>query len=81
MLGIVPGIRVVRGPDWLREDQDGEENLVGTIAKVDDKAVSVVWDCGTTCHYRIECGCTNDLMVFDNAPAGWLIHLVLDIYI
>ena len=30
---IYPGTRVVRGPDWCWEDQDGGEGSVGTIVE------------------------------------------------
>ena len=31
---VVPGLRVVRGPNWTWGDQDGGEGYVGTVAEV-----------------------------------------------
>ena len=31
---VVPGLRVVRGPDWKWGDQDGGEGNVGTVVEV-----------------------------------------------
>ena len=32
--GIEPGIRVVRGPDWKWQNQDGGPGNLGTVTKV-----------------------------------------------
>ncbi|XP_055898216.1 uncharacterized protein LOC106053065 [Biomphalaria glabrata] len=73
-----PGIRVVRGPDWTYEDQDGGEGHVGTVVQVPgkddsstpDKHVTVLWDNGNRHQYRAGAENAYDLHVFDNATAG-----------
>ncbi|XP_055898219.1 uncharacterized protein LOC129928325 isoform X2 [Biomphalaria glabrata] len=73
-----PGIRVVRGPDWTYEDQDGGEGHVGTVVQVPgkddsstpDKHVTVLWDNGNRHLYRVGAENAYDLYVLDNAPAG-----------
>lgn len=73
----VPGLRVVRGPDWEWGEQDGGEGHVGTVAIVEEgsngKAVVVQWDMGNRCNYR--CGLEDkyDLRVLDTAAAGWFV--------
>ena len=64
------GLRVVRGPDWQWEDQDGGEGFVGTVAVLEEGGVIVQWDMGRRCRYR--CGRENkfDLRVLDNAQIG-----------
>ncbi len=37
---IVPGLRVVRGPDWKWGEQDGGEGHLGTVAEVHSPADS-----------------------------------------
>ncbi|KAI8750496.1 E3 ubiquitin-protein ligase MIB2, partial [Biomphalaria glabrata] len=72
-----PGIRVVRGPDWTYEDQDGGEGHVGTVVQVPgkddsstpDKHVTVLWDNGNRHLYRVGAENAYDLYVLDNAPA------------
>ncbi|CAL1541884.1 unnamed protein product [Lymnaea stagnalis] len=72
------GLRVVRGPDWTYEDQDGGEGHVGTVAevggqngvKVPEKYVTVVWDSGEKHEYRAGHEDAFDLYVFDNAQCG-----------
>ena len=64
-------VRVVRGPDWCWEEQDGGEGGVGTVVAVADEGQSaeVQWDRGIRAFYR--CGQTDfDLRAFDTAPAG-----------
>ena len=54
------GLRVVRGPDWKWEDQDGGEGNVGTVIdtpkvvlnQLAPRTVSVMWDSGIKGHYR-----------------------------
>ena len=41
---IYPGTRVVRGPDWRWEDQDGGEGSVGTIVE----SIKLTGPVGTT---------------------------------
>ncbi|KAI8738721.1 E3 ubiquitin-protein ligase MIB1 [Biomphalaria glabrata] len=73
-----PGIRVVRGPHWKWQNQDGGEGYVGTVAdigssepnKPPEQCVSVIWDNGTKNTYRIGRDNSYDLLVLDNAPSG-----------
>lgn len=54
------GLRVVRGPDWKWDDQDGGEGHVGTIIdtlqpvlkKLGPRTVTVIWDSGMIGRYR-----------------------------
>ena len=72
------GVRVVRGPDWEWDDQDGGEGCVGTVVAVGksgsraaaDKKVSVQWDCGFKSEYRCGSQGKYDLRLLDNAPTG-----------
>jgi len=68
---ILPGLRVVRGPDWDADDQDGGEGHVGTV--VDRPAgsrVTVQWDSGTRASYRCGENGKYDLRVLDSGPTG-----------
>ena len=81
---LLPGLRVVRGPDWEWGDQDGGEGHVGTVVEVGEppvsdrgRAVVVQWDYGAErpCNYRCGLERKYDLRVFDSAPTGrnqWL---------
>jgi E3 ubiquitin-protein ligase mind-bomb len=72
------GLRVVRGPDWKWDNQDGGEGFVGTVVVVGrpgsfsspENTVIVQWDGGTRTNYR--CGHENayDLILLDNGPTG-----------
>ena len=66
------GLRVVRGPNWAWEDQDGGEGFVGTVAVLDKGGGGVIvqWDMGQRCRYR--CGRDNkfDLRILDCAQIG-----------
>ena len=61
MLSLV-GLRVVRGPDWKWEDQDGGEGNVGTVIGASSSTeyttgkVTVVWDSGLTHTGQYRCG-------------------------
>ena len=80
-MAVKVGLRVVRGPDWERGNEDGGEGYVGTVvagARVDGTndarhdVATVQWDVGGERHvYR--CGDQGkfDLRVIDSAPAGW----------
>lgn len=51
------GVRVVRGPDWKWDDQDGGKGNVGTVIDTQSdgssiRPVTVVWDSGFKGHYR-----------------------------
>ena len=35
------GVRVVRGPDWQWEDQDGGEGFCGTVVEVGENKMAV----------------------------------------
>ncbi|XP_025829429.1 E3 ubiquitin-protein ligase MIB2 isoform X4 [Agrilus planipennis] len=75
---LVPGIRIVRGPDWSWSDQDGGEGHVGTVCEIGkpgtmgspDKTVVIQWDNGTRTNYRIGYLGKYDLRVIDNAQIG-----------
>ena len=63
------GARVVRGPDWKWEEQDGGEGHLGTVRKVKDfEEIMVVWDKGIIANYR--CHGAYDLKILDSGPAG-----------
>ncbi len=74
------GCRVVRGPDWKFQSQDGGEGHVGTVISqsdaglaslvLDDKDVYVRWDSGLSADYRAGQDGKYDLRILDNAPAG-----------
>ena len=78
-LGI--GIRVVRGPDWKWEDQDGGEGHSGTVVELlgssqaktqspPEGTVILQWDVGSRNNYRVGHQSAYDLRVIDNAPIG-----------
>ena len=78
---IEPGLRVVRGPDWKWDDQDGGEGCLGTVAEApatahtqaatgSDGVVVVQWDAGNRCNYRCGMDGKYDLRVYDSAPTG-----------
>ncbi|CAH8681183.1 unnamed protein product [Schistosoma rodhaini] len=64
------GCRVVRGPDWKWNKQDGGEGHVGSVRRFDTSGEAiVVWDSGIVANYR--CGVLGfDLRVLDSAPTG-----------
>jgi len=63
------GARVIRGPDWKWDNQDGGEGHVGTLHKYESsETVFVLWDHGTNANYRF--GSAHDLRILDSAPAG-----------
>ncbi|XP_033097862.1 E3 ubiquitin-protein ligase MIB2-like [Anneissia japonica] len=70
------GLRVVRGPDWRWNAQDGGESHVGTIVFPKDtdelktNTAFVNWDKGLRANYRTGLGNKYDLLVFDSAPLG-----------
>ena len=78
LVPFLPGLRVVRGPDWKWGDQDGGEGHVGTVVEVGDPSVSdggravvVQWDFGERpCKYRCGVEGKYDLRVLDSAPTG-----------
>lgn len=53
--GMVGGVgaRVMRGPGWKWDKQDGGEGHLGTVRQFDSpEEVVVVWDNGTAANYR-----------------------------
>ena len=82
------GVRVIRGPDWKWNDQDGGEGWVGTVVEIGKvgsqtspaKTVVVQWDGGSRTNYRVGYEGQYDLRLVDNAPAGNMIlfHLSFD---
>lgn len=78
MSGHIVGLRVVRGPNWKWNEQDGGEGFVGTVVEVGkagsptspDKTVVVQWDGGNRTNYRTGYLDAYDLHVFDNATVG-----------
>ncbi|XP_038061251.1 uncharacterized protein LOC119731981 [Patiria miniata] len=69
------GMRVVRGPDWEWDDQDGGCGCVGTVVPAreveSNSTVWVRWDSGVLGEYRAggESGKV-DLQIYDNAQQG-----------
>ncbi|CAL1544055.1 unnamed protein product, partial [Lymnaea stagnalis] len=72
------GFRVVRGPDWKWENQDGGEGFLGTITEIGGpgltqppiKGVNVIWDNGCKNLYRAGLEEKFDLRVYDIASDG-----------
>jgi E3 ubiquitin-protein ligase mind-bomb len=63
------GCRVVRGPDWKWNKQDGGEGSCGTVRSFEsNEEVVVVWDNGTGANYR--CSGAYDLRILDSSPTG-----------
>ena len=79
---VAVGFRVVRGPAWSWEDQDGGEGYVGTVVEVEEGGRSVVvqWDCGNRCRYRCGEEGKYDLRVFDSAPAGECLFIMMGLF-
>ena len=78
--GASVGLRVVRGPNWSWGDQDGGEGHVGTVVEVGQGGGSVVmvqWDCGNRCRYRCGEEGKYDLRVFDSAPTGEHVSILI----
>jgi hypothetical protein len=75
------GVRVVRGADWYKGNEDGGEGNVGTVVEIldDFQQVRVQWDSqetldaeknGDIYNYRTGQDKKYDLKLFDNAQAG-----------
>ncbi|KAL8587298.1 hypothetical protein ACOMHN_045545 [Nucella lapillus] len=65
------GVRVLRGPDWQRGDEDGGEGYLGTVTQLlGNHEARVLWDMGEESTCRTGNGGKFDLRVFDTAPAG-----------
>lgn len=75
---LAPGIRVVRGPNWIWQNQDDGEGHVGTLCEIGrsgsthspEKTVVVNWDSGHRTNYRVGYQKQYDLIVVDNAQIG-----------
>ncbi|XP_053379681.1 E3 ubiquitin-protein ligase MIB1-like [Mercenaria mercenaria] len=64
------GLRVVRGPDWKHDNQDGGHDHVGTVvAEQGDNTVKVNWDMGDSSICKAEDG-NHELKIFDSASIG-----------
>lgn len=78
------GLRVIRGRNWIWNDQDGGDGFAGTIVdigksssaannnqaeKTPEKTAIVQWDHGGRSNYRIGYQDAFDLLVIDNAAA------------
>ncbi|CAH1731639.1 E3 ubiquitin-protein ligase mind-bomb-like isoform X1 [Aphis gossypii] len=67
------GSRVIRGPSWKWNKQDGGEGFLGTVRSFEShEEVVVVWDNGTAANYR--CSGQYDLRVYDSGPTGHSKH-------
>ena len=65
------GSRVVRGPDWKWDKQDGGEGHVGTVRNFEsNEEVVIVWDNGVGANYR--CHGSHDLRLLDTSPSGFV---------
>ena len=68
------GVRVVRGSDWMWQDQDCGEGGTGFV--INDKLgglekwATVHWDHGLKARYRTGLHGQYDLKVYDNSTAG-----------
>lgn len=70
------GVRVIRGPNWNWDDQDG--GVVGTVVKPLESSISTIqsgsvfvqWDNGFIGNYRVAKDGEHDLRIFDSGPAG-----------
>ncbi|XP_018803462.1 PREDICTED: E3 ubiquitin-protein ligase MIB2 [Bactrocera latifrons] len=75
---IQPGIRVVRGPNWIWQNQDNGEGHVGTVCEIGrsgsthspENTVVVNWDSGHRTNYRVGYQNQYDLIIVDNAQVG-----------
>ncbi|XP_060860321.1 E3 ubiquitin-protein ligase mind-bomb isoform X1 [Metopolophium dirhodum] len=67
------GSRVIRGPSWKWNKQDGGEGFLGTVRSFEShEEVVVVWDNGIAANYR--CSGQYDLRVYDSGPTGHTKH-------
>ena len=66
------GLRVVRGPNWCYDDEDGGEGHLGTVQSYRESKdrVLVIWDNDHKGNYRIGESGKFDLRIYDSGPAG-----------
>lgn len=69
------GCRIIRGPGWEWDDQDGGDCHLGTVEGKMTKGniegvVQILWDNGRRNQYRSGREGQFDLRLVDNAPAG-----------
>ncbi|XP_064610755.1 E3 ubiquitin-protein ligase MIB2-like [Liolophura sinensis] len=74
--GIYPGAKVVRGPDWEWEDQDGGKggkvvNVMNWGTDTGRSGVSVVWSSGSKNNYRVGYKGKVDLKYVQEASGGF----------
>ena len=86
-MDVVTNARVVRGPDWKSESDDGGDGHLGTVVAVkrhyDGNVLPVLivqWDNGNRHEYRYGSEGCYDLRVFDNASAGNKTFTLLFVY-
>ena|SRR6218665_2076053 len=80
------GLRVVRGPGWKWQNEDGGEGHVGTVVEVIrtvnnnkwEKTVVIQWDSGSRTSYRLGHRNECELLVWDRSPTGWLLFKVFN---
>ena len=67
----VAGLRVLRGPDWAHDNEDGGEGHVGTVVNINsDLTADVIWDNGNRTTCNIGKNKKFELLLFDNATVG-----------
>ena len=74
-MDVAVGLRVVRGPQWEWEDQDGGEGNVGTVVATEARSsrhrfAVVQWDSGERFRYGCGADVRFELRVLDSAQAG-----------
>lgn len=70
------GTRVVRGVDWIWDDQDGGEGMLGTVIQIKCEiasmsSVKVLWDHGGQGLYRSGENNACDLLAFCSPAGKW----------
>ena len=71
------GSRVMRGPDWAWQDQDGGPGHVGTLVTIGQLhgdcpagTVKIIWDTGAAQNYRVGYDGQYDLRLVDHGTSG-----------
>jgi hypothetical protein len=74
----VLGAKVIRGPDWKWDDQDGGDGKEGTLKELEtgssDGWCRVEWDSGGSNSYRVDTDDKHDLQ-FVEKPTGYKVSL------